>query len=101
VDQVLDDDELAAIDAYWRAANYVSVGQIYLMDNPLLREADHLSPDGRVMEVLSEHLCQGWLEGYLLTGRHGPNARLFAREYTREHGEDDPAISGWIWGSQD
>jgi xylulose-5-phosphate/fructose-6-phosphate phosphoketolase len=32
---------------------------------------DHLSPDGRIMEVLSEHLCQGWLEGYLLTGRHG------------------------------
>ncbi|MBN8952416.1 MULTISPECIES: phosphoketolase family protein [unclassified Rhizobium] len=31
----------------------------------------HLAPDGRVMEVLSEHLCQGWLEGYLLTGRHG------------------------------
>jgi xylulose-5-phosphate/fructose-6-phosphate phosphoketolase len=32
---------------------------------------ESLSPDGRVMEVLSEHLCQGWLEGYLLTGRHG------------------------------
>jgi xylulose-5-phosphate/fructose-6-phosphate phosphoketolase len=32
---------------------------------------DHLAPDGRVMEVLSEHLCQGWLEGYLLSGRHG------------------------------
>ncbi len=32
---------------------------------------DHLSPDGRVIEVLSEHMCQGWLEGYLLTGRHG------------------------------
>lgn len=32
---------------------------------------DHLSPDGRVMEILSEHLCEGWLEGYLLTGRHG------------------------------
>jgi len=32
---------------------------------------DHLSPAGRVMEVLSEHQCQGWLEGYLLTGRHG------------------------------
>ncbi len=32
---------------------------------------DHLAPDGRVVEVLSEHLCQGWLEGYLLTGRHG------------------------------
>jgi xylulose-5-phosphate/fructose-6-phosphate phosphoketolase len=32
---------------------------------------DHVSPDGRVMEILSEHMCQGWLEGYLLTGRHG------------------------------
>jgi xylulose-5-phosphate/fructose-6-phosphate phosphoketolase len=32
---------------------------------------DHLAPDGRVMEALSEHLCQGWLEGYTLTGRHG------------------------------
>jgi xylulose-5-phosphate/fructose-6-phosphate phosphoketolase len=32
---------------------------------------DHLAPDGRVIEVLSEHLCQGWLEGYVLTGRHG------------------------------
>ncbi len=37
----------------------------------ILPTDDHLSPDGRVMEVLSEHLCQGWLEGYLLTGRHG------------------------------
>jgi xylulose-5-phosphate/fructose-6-phosphate phosphoketolase len=32
---------------------------------------DHLSPDGRVLEVLSEHNCEGWLEGYVLTGRHG------------------------------
>jgi xylulose-5-phosphate/fructose-6-phosphate phosphoketolase len=37
----------------------------------ILPDDDHLSPDGRVMEVLSEHQCQGWLEGYLLTGRHG------------------------------
>lgn len=37
----------------------------------ILPTDDHLSPDGRVMEVLSEHMCQGWLEGYLLTGRHG------------------------------
>ena len=34
-------------------------------------EDDHLAADGRVMEILSEHTCQGWLEGYLLTGRHG------------------------------
>ena len=38
---------------------------------PILPGDDHLSPDGRVMEVLSEHLCEGWLEGYTLTGRHG------------------------------
>ena len=37
----------------------------------ILNSDDHISADGRVMEVLSEHLCQGWLEGYLLTGRHG------------------------------
>ncbi|HEU4694900.1 MAG TPA: phosphoketolase family protein [Vicinamibacterales bacterium] len=40
------------------------VGEILPVD-------DNLSPDGRVMEMLSEHQCQGWLEGYLLTGRHG------------------------------
>lgn len=37
----------------------------------ILPTDDHVSPTGRVMEVLSEHMCQGWLEGYLLTGRHG------------------------------
>jgi xylulose-5-phosphate/fructose-6-phosphate phosphoketolase len=37
----------------------------------ILPSDDHVSADGRVMEVLSEHMCQGWLEGYLLTGRHG------------------------------
>jgi xylulose-5-phosphate/fructose-6-phosphate phosphoketolase len=38
---------------------------------PLVASDEHLSPQGRVMEILSEHMCQGWLEGYLLTGRHG------------------------------
>ncbi len=38
---------------------------------PIVPEDVHLAHEGRVMEVLSEHLCQGWLEGYLLTGRHG------------------------------
>ena len=38
---------------------------------PTIPEDDHLGTDGRVMEILSEHTCQGWLEGYLLTGRHG------------------------------
>jgi xylulose-5-phosphate/fructose-6-phosphate phosphoketolase len=50
-------------------AVYEATGKVWLA---ALRPTDeHLDPDGRVMEVLSEHLCQGWLEGYLLTGRHG------------------------------
>ena len=42
-----------------------------ILEARILPTDDHITPDGRVMEVLSEHLCQGWLEGYLLTGRHG------------------------------
>ncbi|GAB3949583.1 phosphoketolase family protein [Spirosoma harenae] len=38
---------------------------------PMVETDEYLSPDGRVMEILSEHTCEGWLEGYLLTGRHG------------------------------
>ena len=44
-------------------------GKTWMAD--LIEGDNHLATDGRVMEVLSEHLCQGWLEGYLLTGRHG------------------------------
>jgi xylulose-5-phosphate/fructose-6-phosphate phosphoketolase len=40
-------------------------------DAEILKSDENLASDGRVMEVLSEHLCQGWFEGYLLTGRHG------------------------------
>ena len=52
------------------------LGDVFSVENrcwvePMRAFDDHLAPDGRVMEVLSEHLCQGWLEGYLLTGRHG------------------------------
>lgn len=42
-----------------------------MMMDEILETDEYLSPDGRVMEILSEHQCQGWLEGYLLTGRHG------------------------------
>ncbi|MBF2064053.1 MAG: phosphoketolase family protein [Calothrix sp. C42_A2020_038] len=48
----------------FEATNRTWVAETYDYD-------DHLSIDGRVMEILSEHTCQGWLEGYLLTGRHG------------------------------
>jgi xylulose-5-phosphate/fructose-6-phosphate phosphoketolase len=50
-------------------ALYEETGKTFL--EPRIKTDEFLSPDGRVMEVLSEHICQGWLEGYLLTGRHG------------------------------
>jgi xylulose-5-phosphate/fructose-6-phosphate phosphoketolase len=50
--------------ALFEVTNRCSTAQIVPGD-------DHVAPDGRVMEMLSEHQCQGWLEGYLLTGRHG------------------------------
>ncbi|HEX6905101.1 MAG TPA: phosphoketolase family protein [Terriglobales bacterium] len=42
-----------------------------ILMEPILATDEHLSHEGRVLEMLSEHMCQGWLEGYLLTGRHG------------------------------
>jgi xylulose-5-phosphate/fructose-6-phosphate phosphoketolase len=64
--RVMGPDETASnrLNALFEATDRVSAEEILPTD-------DHLSIDGRVMEVLSEHLCQGWLEGYLLTGRHG------------------------------
>ncbi|MEP7007411.1 MAG: phosphoketolase family protein, partial [Sphingomonas bacterium] len=50
-------------------ATYQVSGKVWMAD--LAAVDENLSPNGRVMEILSEHLCQGWLEGYLLTGRHG------------------------------
>lgn len=64
--RVMGPDETASnrLDALFEVTDRDFMAEIYPFD-------DHLSVDGRVMEVLSEHLCQGWLEGYLLTGRHG------------------------------
>ena len=52
------------LDAVFEVTDRVSTAEI-------LESDEHVAPDGRVMEVLSEHMCEGWLEGYLLTGRHG------------------------------
>jgi len=64
--RVMGPDETASnrLGALFDVTDRVSTAEILPTD-------DHVSPDGRVMEVLSEHMCQGWLEGYLLTGRHG------------------------------
>jgi xylulose-5-phosphate/fructose-6-phosphate phosphoketolase len=59
-----DENNSNRLNAILEVTNRVFTGEILPID-------DHISTDGRVMEVLSEHLCQGWLEGYLLTGRHG------------------------------
>ncbi|MFC0772638.1 phosphoketolase family protein [Terrimonas alba] len=59
-----DETESNRLQAVFEATNRFYLGEIKETD-------EHLSADGRVMEVLSEHLCQGWMEGYLLTGRHG------------------------------
>jgi xylulose-5-phosphate/fructose-6-phosphate phosphoketolase len=52
------------LDAVFEVTDRVSTARI-------LESDEHVTPDGRVMEILSEHMCEGWLEGYLLTGRHG------------------------------
>ena len=64
--RVMGPDETASnrLGALFEVTNRTSTAEIVVGD-------DHIAPDGRVMEVLSEHLCEGWLEGYLLTGRHG------------------------------
>ncbi len=64
--RVFGPDETASnrLNALFEVTNRTSTAAIFPND-------DHIAPDGRVMEVLSEHLCQGWLEGYLLSGRHG------------------------------
>ncbi len=64
--RVMGPDETASnrLGALFEVTNRAWMADIYPYD-------DHLAPDGRVMEILSEHTCEGWLEGYLLTGRHG------------------------------
>ncbi len=59
-----DETESNRLGAVFEATDRVSMAEIIPTD-------DHVAHEGRVMEVLSEHMCQGWLEGYLLTGRHG------------------------------
>lgn len=59
-----DETDSNRLSAVFEVTNRVSTAEILPTDV-------HVSRDGRVMEVLSEHMCQGWLEGYLLTGRHG------------------------------
>jgi xylulose-5-phosphate/fructose-6-phosphate phosphoketolase len=64
--RIMGPDETASnrLSAVFEVTDRVSTAIVYPND-------ENVSPEGRVMEVLSEHMCEGWLEGYLLTGRHG------------------------------
>ena len=80
------------------------LGPVFEVENrcwtlPVHDTDDHLAPDGRVMEVLSEHLCHGWLEGYTLSGRHGLFATyeafaMVSASMTVQH-------SKWLDGARD
>src|SRR5262249_61596879 len=77
------------------------LGAVFDVENRVLLEPivavdDHVAPDGRVMEILSEHNCQGWLEGYVLTGRHGVFASyeafaMVSASMTGQHSKWPPA----------
>lgn len=93
-------DELSGLDRWWRAANYLSVGQIYLLANPLLRvplHRDHVKP----------RLVGHWGTTPGLGTRAASlrqdlaDRRLAARRYAREHGVDIPEVAGWVWPDAD
>ena len=83
------------------------LGAVFDVENrvllePILGIDDHVAPDGRVMEILSEHNCQGWLEGYVLTGRHGLFASyeafaMVSASMTVQHAKWLEAARGLTW----
>lgn len=80
----LNDEELSRLDRPWRTANYLAVGQIYLMDNPLLREEltdDHVKPRPLGHWGTTEMVDQ----------------RTRHRHWIRSHGDDLPEIRDWCW----
>ena len=74
------------------------LGAVFEVENRCLIDAqpddDHVTPDGRVMEVLSEHNCQGWLEAYLLSGRHGCSPRTRPSRWSPRRWQSSTP-SGW------
>ena len=95
----LDRDELAAIDAWWRAANYLAVGQIYLLDNPLLREPlvpDHIKPRllGHFGTVPGLNLI--WTHANRQITRRDLNAVFVAGP---GHGGPGPNACAWLEGT--
>ena len=85
------------MDAYWRAANYLSVGQIYLLDNPLLREPlklEHVKPR-LVSDVIDRVPSLGAQAAY---AKQAVRDKLIEhKQYITEHGEDLPEIRNWKW----
>jgi phosphoketolase len=109
-------EELRRLDAYWRASNYLSVGQIYLLDNPLLKEPqkrEHIKPRllghwgtspglndldrFHLVEDVIDRLPQlGACAAYFKQAIH--DKLIEHKEYIARFGDDMPEISGWRWG---
>jgi phosphoketolase len=107
-------DELVRVDKCWRAANYLSVGQIYLLANPLLTEPlapEHVKPRllghwGTTpgLNLVYPHLTRAMIDRVPGLGQRAAglrqdmvDARIRHRQWIREHGEDMPEIRDWTW----
>jgi XFP-like protein len=99
--------QLESIHAWWRAANYLSVGQIYLLDNPLLREPlrpEHVKPRRAHISML-RRLCRqfsfpGGIPSHVAPETPDRSTRAASsgtRCYTRELGDDPPDVRDWTW----
>jgi len=104
VAHALSNQKLHSIDAWWRAANYLSIGQIYLLD----KEHPHGLTDHDFMVVLNEldrfHLATDVIDRVPQLGYTAAYAKQAMRDkliehkaYIRQHGEDMPEVSGWRW----
>jgi phosphoketolase len=122
----LSDPELGLMDAYWHAANYLSVGQIYLYDNPLLKEAlanEHIKPQllghwgttpglnfiyvhlNQLNDLDRFHLVNDVIDRVPGLGARAAYAKQAVRdkliehkEYIARYGDDIPEIRDWTWG---
>ena len=119
-------DLLRKMNAYWRAANYLSVGQIYLYDNPLLKkplELQHVKPRRRAglggQHLFGEccpsspaksfpgfHLCGDVIDRVPVLGPRAARTRQYLHDklrdhkrYIEKHGEDRPDMRTWTWGA--
>ena len=114
----LSEKERAFLDAYWRAANYLSVGRIYLYDNPLLKKPltkEHVKPRllchwgttpglnfiyAHMERIDREHDLDMGARARPRPSQAIRDKRIEHKEYIGRHGDDMPEITGWKWGQE-